>query len=79
MKATHSLKITTQDGSTLRVPLDNCGDRDVATIFIDQVPYHIERVSKGVLCKEYKVDGDPDYVPQADKANCCVVVAPFGL
>ena len=61
----------------LQVPLEKCGDREAGTIFIDNIPYHIERISKTLLCKEYKIDADPDYVPQTDNANRCVVVAPF--
>lgn len=79
MKATNSLRLRTQDGSTLQVRLENWDDREAATIFIDDVPYHLERVSKELLCKEYKVDREPDYDPQADRESRCVMVAPFGL
>ena len=79
MKATNSIKIKTQNGLTLQVPLKKCGDREAGTIFIDDIPYHIERMPKNLLCKEYKVDADPDYVPQTDNSNRCVVVAPFSI
>ena len=77
MTATNSIRIKTQSGLMLQVPLEKCGDREAGTIFIDDIPYHIERMPKNLLCKEYKVDADPDYVPQADNSNRCVVVAPF--
>lgn len=77
MKATNSIKIETQSGLMVQVPLEKFGSREMGTIFIDDVPYHIERMSKQLLCKEYKIDADTDYVPQTDKANRCVMVAPF--
>lgn len=77
MKATHSIRIRTQSGSVLQIPLECSGDREAATIFIDNVPYHIERMSKDLLCKEYKIDTDPDYIPKTDRSNRCVVVTPF--
>ena len=77
MKATNSIRIKTQNGLMLKVPLEKYGDREAGTIFIDDIPYHIERIPKKLLCKEYKVDSDPDYVPQMDNSNRCVVVAPF--
>jgi hypothetical protein len=77
MKATSSIRIKTQSGLMLQVPLEKFGNREAGTIFIDDVPYHIERMSEKLLCKEYKIDNDSDYVPQTDNANRCVVVAPF--
>jgi hypothetical protein len=77
MKATNSIRIKTQNGLMLQVPLEKCGNREAGTIFIDDIPYHIERMSKKLLCKEYKIDADTDYVPQTDNANRCVMVAPF--
>ena len=77
MKTTNSVSIKIQNGLTLEVPLEKCGDREAGTVFIDDVPYHIERMSKKLLCKEYKIDADPDYVPQTDNANRCVLVSPF--
>ncbi len=74
---TNTIKIKTESGSTLQVPVENCGDRQAATIFIDNIPYHIERMPKDLLCKEYKIDTDPDYVPKTDSSNRCVVVTPF--
>lgn len=61
----------------LQVPLEQWGDREAGTIFIDDVPYHIERIAKQLLRKQYKIDADSDYVPQTDSGNCCVVVVPF--
>jgi hypothetical protein len=78
MKTINSIRIRTQSGLTLQVPVENCDDREAATIFIDNVPYHIERMPKALLCKEYKIDTEPDYDPQTDNANRCVMVAPFG-
>ncbi len=60
----------------LQVPLEKFGNREAGTIFIDDVPYHIERLSKKLFRKEYKIDADSDYVPQTDNSNRCVLVAP---
>src|ERR1035438_7637007 len=54
--------IDTEPGLTLQVPLEKFGNRETGTIFIDGVPYHVERMSKKLLCKEYKIDADTDYV-----------------
>ncbi len=77
MKTTTFIRIKTQSGLMIQVPLEKCGDREAGTIFIDDIPYHIERMSKNLLRKEYKIDADADYVPQTDNANRCIVVAPF--
>lgn len=77
MRTTNSVAIKLQNGLSLEVPLEKCGAREIGTIFFDDVPYHIERMSQNLLCKEYKIDADPDYVPQTDNANRCVLVAPF--
>lgn len=77
MKATKFIIIKTQSGLMLQVPLEKCGDREAGTIFIDDVPYHVERMSKNLLREKYKIDTDSDYVPRTDHANRCVVVAPF--
>jgi len=61
----------------LQVPIEKCGDREAGTIFIDDVPYHIERISKKLLCEKYKIDTESDYVPQTDNSNRCALVAPF--
>jgi hypothetical protein len=77
MKITNFIRIKAQSGLMLQVPVEKCGDREAGTIFIDGIPYHIERMSNKLLRKKYKVDADSDYVPQTDDANRCVVVAPF--
>ena len=77
MNMINSIRIRSQSGSTLHVPLENCGDREAATVFIDNIPYHIERMSKDLLCKEYKIDTDPDYIPKTDSANRCIILTPF--
>ena len=59
MKTNNFIKIKTQYGSTLEVPVESWGVREAATIFVDDVPYHIERMAKDLLCKEYKIDADP--------------------
>jgi hypothetical protein len=77
MKTHNTIKIKTENGSTLQVPLEKCGDREAATIFIDGIPHHIERMSRDLLCKEYRIDTDPDYIPKTDRANRCILVTPF--
>jgi hypothetical protein len=72
-----SVSIQSKSGSTLIVPLEQFEDREVGVVLIDGVPYHIERVSKDLLRKAYKVDFDRDYIPKTDSTNRCVIIAPF--
>lgn len=67
-----------QSGSDfIEIPLHIDDSREVATLQIDGVSYHFERIKKATLLSEYKVDGDPDYQPQTDAEGYCYILSPF--
>jgi hypothetical protein len=71
-------KATIQSGSDfIEIPLEVDDNREVATLVIDGVFYHFERITKETLLSEYKVDGDPDYQPQTNAEGYCYILAPF--
>jgi hypothetical protein len=71
-------KATIQSGSdVIEIPLEMDDGREVASLQIDGVSYHFERIRKETLLSEYKVDGDPDYQPQTDAEGYCYILAPF--
>ena len=71
-------KAIIQSGSDcFDIPLDVDDGREVATIQIDGVFYHFERIRKETLLSEYRVDGDPDYQPRTDADGYCYLLAPF--
>jgi hypothetical protein len=71
-------KVTIQSGTDfIKIPLEVDDGREVASLQIDGVSYHIERLRKETLLNEYKVDGDPDYQPQTDVEGYCYILAPF--
>jgi len=72
-----NLKIQNGYGETIEIALLRDGTRDVGQVFIDGVPYHIERMKSDELMSEYKIDTDPDYSPQRDKHGRCVLIAPY--
>jgi hypothetical protein len=65
------------NGDALTIPLEVEGDRAFAVLTIDGVHYHLERVPKEELVRDYKVDLDPDYEPQADATGYCYMLVPF--
>ena len=71
-------RATIQSGSDcMEIPLMLDNGREVATIQIDGVFYHFERIRKETLLSKYNVDGDPDYQPQADAEGYCYLLAPY--
>ena len=71
-------KAMLQSGSDcIEIPLSVDDGREVATIQIDGVFYHFERIRKETLLSECRVDGDPDYQPRTDADGYCYLLAPF--
>jgi len=71
-------KATLQSGNDfieILLIVDDGGE--VATIQIDGVFYHFERIRKETLLSECRVDGDPDYQPRTDADGYCYLLAPF--
>lgn len=72
-----TIEISTTLGDTLKVSLTQEDDRVHSCLMINGVRYHFERVTKSELLTEYKVDGDPDYLPQTDVDGHCYILAPY--
>jgi hypothetical protein len=65
------------NGEQIDVPLEASGGREAGTVFIDGVPYHIERMAARALQRRYRVDADKEFEPKSDRRGRCVIVAPF--
>ena len=74
---TNAVEISTALGETLKVSLIQEEDRAYSCLMINGVRYHFERVTKSALLGEYKVDSDPDYLPQTDADGYCYLLAPY--
>ena len=77
MKIERTVKITTETGDSITVPLFVEGEREGTMLMIDDVRYHFERLPREQLVSEYRVDSAPDFQPQADDEDCCYILAPF--
>jgi hypothetical protein len=64
-------------GDALTLRLHACDGRQVATVLVDGLPCHFERVPREECLRLYRVDGDPDYTPMADEDGYCYVLVPF--
>lgn len=74
----HTLQIEVQDSDTqITVSLRSEGEREYAVLLVDDVFYHLERVSQEELVRDYKVDLDPDYKPCSDSMGHCYMLVPF--
>lgn len=74
---TNTTEISTASGDTLKVSFTQEEDRAHSCLMVNGVRYHFERVTKSDLLTEYKVDGDPNYLPQSDADGYCYVLAPY--
>jgi hypothetical protein len=61
----------------IEIPLILDGDREVATILIDGISYHLERIKKETLLSQYFIDRDKNYQPQTDTEGYCYILSPF--
>ncbi|MDE2058255.1 MAG: hypothetical protein KGL31_05445 [candidate division NC10 bacterium] len=71
------LVIASSDGDTISVPMQSEGPRQVGSVLVDDVKYHVERIRAAEYFSKYKVDADPEYEPQTDQNGYCVIFAPF--
>ncbi|OHB75788.1 MAG: hypothetical protein A2Z34_04630 [Planctomycetes bacterium RBG_16_59_8] len=71
------LMIAISDGDTISVPMQLEGTRQVGSVLVDDVKYHVERIRAAEYFFKYKVDADPKYKPQTDQNGYCVIFAPF--
>ncbi len=73
----HCTTVANADGQQIEIALTREGTREVGTLLIDGVPYHVERIKAITLQRQYLVDADKGYIPQRDQSGRCVIVAPF--
>jgi len=71
------LVIVSPEGDTISLPMQPEGPRQVGSVLVDGVKYHIERIRAAKYLSKYKVDADPEYEPQTDQNGYCVILAPF--
>ena len=74
---TSTIEISTASGDTLKVSLTQEEDRAHSCLMINGVRHHFERVTLADLLTHYKVDSDPDYLPQSDASGHCYILAPY--
>ena len=72
-----NVEIRSAAGDALTVKLVHEDGRANSCLAIDGVRYHFERVTKTELLAQYKVDDDPDYLPQSDADGYCYLLAPY--
>lgn len=72
-----TVEISTVSGDMLEIALTREGDRARTCLTLNGLRYHFERVTKSDLLTEYKVDDDPDYLPQSDSNGHCYILAPY--
>jgi hypothetical protein len=77
MRKKVTLQLSHDRDRFLEIPLISDGDREVATILLDGVFYHFERIKKETLLSQYVIDRDTDYQPQTDTDGYCYILAPF--
>lgn len=75
--ANKSVKVTLGSGASVEIPLTIDGNREVARLLIDSVPYHFERLKKADLVAKYRVDSDPSYKPRSDTNGYCCILSPY--
>lgn len=68
--------ISAPDGDDLRVTLEDDGQRSVATLLVNGVPCHLERLPAEEALR-YKLDADPDYRPRCDPEGYTYVLVPY--
>jgi hypothetical protein len=77
MKRKVTLQLSHSRDHFIEIPLILDGDREVATILIDGIFHHLERIKKETLLSQYFIDRDPDYEPQTDTDGYCYILSPF--
>ena len=80
MRTMDDLRIVEIDdglGEKIKVQLEPEGERETGAVLINGISYHFERIKRDEFVRNYKVDTDPDYYPQADSGGYCYMIAPF--
>lgn len=74
----HSVHLATAGHEySINIPMASEGNRKFALLILNDVRYHLERVTQNELAHDYKVDLDPDYRPQANATGHCYMLVPY--
>lgn len=65
--------LSLNSGLSVEIPLAVDGSREVALLYIDNVPYHFERLKKTDFVRQYHVDADPSFKPSSDSKGNYIV------
>lgn len=65
-------------GAVTVLQLEAEAERQCATLFLNGVPHHLERIRHEDFVQRYKVDEDLAYEPMCDSSGYCFVIVPFG-
>jgi hypothetical protein len=71
------IHLSNSRGEGLEVELTPEGGCLLGLVYVDGVPYHVERVFAELLNGKYCVDADPDYRPRAGLGGYCILFAPY--
>jgi|WetSurSiteA1Bulk_404760.scaffolds.fasta_scaffold188684_2 hypothetical protein len=77
MKRKVTLQSSHRKNYFIEIPLTLDGDREAATILVDGIFHHLERIKKETLLSQYVIDQDTDYEPQTDTDGYCYILSPF--
>jgi len=77
MEEERTVSLTANNGKSTDIQLAFDGERESASLQLDGVNYHFERIHVDELLTEYRIDNDPDFNPQTDKDGFCYILAPF--
>jgi len=77
MKEKTTVQLSNGRNDFIEIPLRVDGDWEVATILIDGVLYHFERIKKETLLSQYLTDNDPADKPQTDPDGYRYILTPY--
>ena len=77
MESKKVVKIVSEAGDSIDIPLVTEGGRKTAILVIDGIRHHLERVSRELFMSEYLIDDDPDCQPQTDSEGFCYMFVSF--
>jgi hypothetical protein len=77
MKEKTTVQLSNGRNDVIEIPLRVDGDWEVATILIDGVLYHFERIRKETLLSPYRADNDPPAKQAPDPDGYRYILTPY--
>ena len=77
MKEKTTVQLSNGRNDVIEIPLRVDGDWEVATILIDGVLYHFERIRKETLLSPYRTDNDPPDRQRPDPDGYRYILTPY--